>query len=83
MCWWAGWVWRVRELTLEAPLLLGEGDAVRLQLAVGEPDESGARSLVIYSRRESSFEDGSVEDVRVGSSGRVTPVVCWLSRRRI
>jgi polyene macrolide polyketide synthase len=47
----------VQELTLEAPLLLTERDAVQVQLAVGEPDESGGRSLVIHSRREGSVED--------------------------
>ncbi|HWX45575.1 MAG TPA: SDR family NAD(P)-dependent oxidoreductase, partial [Solirubrobacteraceae bacterium] len=40
----------VRELTLEAPLVLGKGDAVQLQVAVGEPDESGGRPVGIYSR---------------------------------
>ncbi|MEU5733322.1 SDR family NAD(P)-dependent oxidoreductase, partial [Streptomyces antimycoticus] len=43
---------RVEELTLTAPLPLPERGAVHLQLAVGGPDESGARTLNVYSRLE-------------------------------
>jgi acyl transferase domain-containing protein/NADPH:quinone reductase-like Zn-dependent oxidoreductase/acyl carrier protein len=49
----------VQELTLEAPLLFSEQDAIMLQLSVGEPDESGARSLSIYSRPEGALEGAS------------------------
>ncbi len=48
----------VQELTLEAPLVLGEEDAVQLQVSVGEPDESGARSLGIYSRAADPSDEG-------------------------
>ncbi|MEV5510566.1 type I polyketide synthase [Streptomyces orinoci] len=41
---------RLEELTLEAPLLLPERGAVQVQLAVGEVDGSGRRSLSIHSR---------------------------------
>ncbi len=54
----------VRELTLEAPLLLSGEIGVQLQVAVDEPDESGGRSLRIYSRPESRPED---------SAGRADP----------
>jgi acyl transferase domain-containing protein/NADP-dependent 3-hydroxy acid dehydrogenase YdfG/acyl carrier protein len=47
----------VQELTLQAPLVMGEQEAVQVQLAVGEPDESGARALSIYSRRESTSDE--------------------------
>ncbi|MEU0812582.1 SDR family NAD(P)-dependent oxidoreductase, partial [Streptomyces sp. NPDC005970] len=40
----------VDELTLLAPLVLGERDAVAVQLWVGAPDESGRRTLNVYSR---------------------------------
>src|SRR6185312_9723622 len=40
----------VSELTLEAPLLLHEGSAVLLQVAVGDPEETGDRVVDIYSR---------------------------------
>ncbi len=42
----------VQELTLEAPLVLGEEGAVQLQVSVGEPDESGQRPVGIYSRAQ-------------------------------
>ncbi|MFE2172622.1 SDR family NAD(P)-dependent oxidoreductase [Kitasatospora sp. NPDC059462] len=41
---------RVDELTLEAPLLLRGDASVSLQLVVGAPDDTGARSLAVYSR---------------------------------
>ncbi|MFJ9034873.1 type I polyketide synthase, partial [Streptomyces sp. NPDC102274] len=41
---------RVEELTLAAPLTLPERGAVQVQVAVGVPDESGRRSVGIYSR---------------------------------
>ncbi|MBO1415813.1 type I polyketide synthase, partial [Streptomyces sp. FH025] len=48
----------LEELTLEAPLLLAAGGAVQLQLAVGEPDESGRRTVTVHSRRENEeFEE--------------------------
>ncbi|MEU2850052.1 beta-ketoacyl synthase N-terminal-like domain-containing protein, partial [Streptomyces sp. NPDC007049] len=43
---------RVEELTLAAPLTLPERGAVQMQVAVGTPDESGRRSVGIYSRPE-------------------------------
>jgi acyl carrier protein len=42
----------VDELTLHAPLVLTEHDAVQLQVEVGEPDEQGRRPLRVHSRRE-------------------------------
>jgi acyl transferase domain-containing protein/NADP-dependent 3-hydroxy acid dehydrogenase YdfG/acyl carrier protein len=47
----------LRELTLEAPLVLPEHGGVQVQLAVGEPDEHGCRAVVIYSRPEEEAED--------------------------
>jgi acyl transferase domain-containing protein/acyl carrier protein len=41
----------VEELTLERPLLLGDG-GVQLQVSVTEPDETGRQSIAIYSRPE-------------------------------
>ncbi|MFJ9211798.1 type I polyketide synthase, partial [Streptomyces sp. NPDC102264] len=49
---------RVEELTLAAPLTLPERGAVQVQVAVGTPDESGRRSVGIYSRPEDGA-DGS------------------------
>ncbi|MEV6183468.1 type I polyketide synthase, partial [Streptomyces sp. NPDC052015] len=48
----------LEELTLEAPLVLPETGSVRLQVAVGAPDESGRRSVTIHSRPEGgAFEE--------------------------
>ena len=53
----------VRELTLEAPLVVGgeHGDAVQIQLSVGEPDEDGQRSVLIHSRPQDRGEDTTEE----------------------
>ncbi|MFJ9822640.1 SDR family NAD(P)-dependent oxidoreductase, partial [Streptomyces sp. NPDC101151] len=40
----------VEELTLQAPLILPEQGGVQLQISVGESDDSGRRSLTVYSR---------------------------------
>ncbi|MFF1615807.1 type I polyketide synthase, partial [Amycolatopsis sp. NPDC058278] len=40
---------RVAELTVQAPLALPDG-GVQLQVAVGDPDETGRRSLTVHSR---------------------------------
>ncbi len=47
----------VEELTLEAPLVLEEQGAVQLQVAVGEPEETGVCSVGIYARTEADVED--------------------------
>ncbi|MEV5510568.1 type I polyketide synthase [Streptomyces orinoci] len=41
---------RIAELTFETPLVLPEQGAVQIQLAVGDADEAGRRSLTVYSR---------------------------------
>ncbi len=41
---------RVEELTLGTPLVLDAADAVELQLWIGGPDDTGRRSLTVYSR---------------------------------
>jgi pimaricinolide synthase PimS1 len=42
----------VGELAVQAPLILGEGEAVQLQVAVGAGDESGDRPVAVYARAE-------------------------------
>ncbi|MGW7485185.1 beta-ketoacyl synthase N-terminal-like domain-containing protein [Nonomuraea muscovyensis] len=42
----------LEELTLQAPLTLPAGSAVRLQVAVGAPDESGTRPVAVHSRQD-------------------------------
>ncbi|WP_327682117.1 type I polyketide synthase [Kitasatospora sp. NBC_00458] len=47
----------VEELTLEAPLVVPERGGVQIQLAVGELDESGRRSLTLHSRIQGDAEE--------------------------
>ncbi|MEU9609887.1 SDR family NAD(P)-dependent oxidoreductase [Streptomyces sp. NPDC048057] len=42
----------LEELVIEAPLVVPEHGGVRVQVAVGAPEESGARSVEVYSQRE-------------------------------
>ncbi|MEU7791018.1 type I polyketide synthase [Amycolatopsis sp. NPDC049159] len=46
----------LEELTLAAPLVLREQDAVAIQVAVGGPDADGRRELTIHSRPEGRDE---------------------------
>ncbi|MFF1909814.1 SDR family NAD(P)-dependent oxidoreductase, partial [Kitasatospora sp. NPDC058218] len=48
----------LEELTLAAPLVLPEQGGVQLQVRVGEPDESGRRSVTVHSRRQDEPEHG-------------------------
>ncbi|MFE3694560.1 type I polyketide synthase, partial [Streptomyces sp. NPDC059129] len=48
---------QVEELTLEAPLVLPASGAVALQLTVGAPDGSGARTLSVHARSDESGPD--------------------------
>ena len=43
---------RLDELTLATPLILPPGEALRLQITVGGPDEEGRRPLEVFSLRE-------------------------------
>ncbi|MEU3170407.1 polyketide synthase dehydratase domain-containing protein, partial [Streptosporangium sp. NPDC006930] len=47
----------VEELILDAPLVLGEDDAVVVQIAVGAPEETGRRSVSIYARSADATEE--------------------------
>ncbi|SBT94598.1 Acyl transferase domain-containing protein [Streptomyces sp. DI166] len=47
----------VRELTLQAPLVIPEQGGVRIQVAVGPADEEGARPLTVHSRPEDQGPD--------------------------
>ncbi|MGW8067001.1 SDR family NAD(P)-dependent oxidoreductase, partial [Streptomyces ziwulingensis] len=46
----------VEELTLPAPLVLPERGAVRIQVSVGEPDDSGRRAITLHSRDDAGDE---------------------------
>jgi acyl transferase domain-containing protein/acyl carrier protein len=52
----------IEELTLQAPLLLGENALVSLQVTVSEPDPDGRRELAIHSSlQDEQAEPGSAE----------------------
>jgi NAD(P)-dependent dehydrogenase (short-subunit alcohol dehydrogenase family)/acyl carrier protein len=67
----------VRELALEAPLVLSEGHAVQLQVMVGEPGEDAQRSVSVYSRMEDQdVLENTLEDQHTWTrhaSGTLTP----------
>ncbi|MFF3489678.1 SDR family NAD(P)-dependent oxidoreductase, partial [Streptomyces sp. NPDC002701] len=46
----------VEELTLPVPLVLPERGAVRIQVSVGEPDDSGRRTVTVHSRNDAGDE---------------------------
>ena len=48
----------VEDLTLEAPLRLEAGGAVRMQIVVGAPDDSGRRPVSIYSAPDDGDDQG-------------------------
>jgi len=48
---------RVEELTMAAPLVFGERDAMDLQVSVGAPDTSGHRELGVYARPAGAADD--------------------------
>ncbi|WP_344610027.1 polyketide synthase dehydratase domain-containing protein, partial [Streptomyces glaucus] len=48
---------RLEELSLGVPLVLGRREAVRIQVVVGTPDETGRRSVSVYSRPDVPEED--------------------------
>ncbi|MEU8468037.1 type I polyketide synthase [Streptomyces sp. NPDC029006] len=47
----------LEELALETPLVLPPDDGVRVQVAVGAPDASGARTVHVYARAENPTAD--------------------------
>jgi acyl transferase domain-containing protein/acyl carrier protein len=57
----------VEELTFEAPLVLGDDAAALVQVAVGEPDETGRREVTIHSRRAGGETDGDEQWARHAS----------------
>jgi acyl transferase domain-containing protein/acyl carrier protein len=73
----------VEELTLERPLLFVDEGSVQIQLSVSTRDESGRRSIAVYSRPQGSLEDvagveeqwvrnasGSLADTNTDTDGR-------------
>ncbi|MEU8417564.1 SDR family NAD(P)-dependent oxidoreductase [Amycolatopsis japonica] len=48
---------RIAELTIEAPLVLGESGSARLQVTVGASADDGTREVSVYSRDETGGTD--------------------------
>ncbi|WBB98289.1 MULTISPECIES: type I polyketide synthase [unclassified Solwaraspora] len=48
---------RIADLVLQAPLVLPARDAQQIQITLGGPDDSGARSLVVHSRTDDGTDD--------------------------
>ncbi len=65
----------VQELVLEAPLVLPEVGGVQVQVAVGEPDDSGSRTIAIYSRGEDSIENTTETNWIRHASGTLAPAI--------
>ena len=63
----------LRELVLEAPLVLGERDTVQLQVAVGEPDAEGCRGVGIFSRPQADGEWTRHADGVLAPAGEPAP----------
>jgi KS-AT-KR-ACP domain-containing polyene macrolide polyketide synthase/pimaricinolide synthase PimS2/candicidin polyketide synthase FscD len=47
---------RIEELTLAAPLVLPDNDAIQVQMWISGPDDAGRRSLSLFSRRDDADE---------------------------
>ncbi|AWI32246.1 type I polyketide synthase [Streptomyces tirandamycinicus] len=60
----------VEELTLEASLVLPEKGGVRIQLGLGETDDSGRRELNLHSRAQDAGDD---EPWTLHATGTVAP----------
>ncbi len=63
----------VSELTLEVPLVLSDEHVVQVQITVGDPDDSGERSIGIYSRPENPADTYSEESWTRHAGGVLTP----------
>ncbi|MGV9271351.1 type I polyketide synthase [Kitasatospora sp. NPDC003701] len=60
------------ELVVKAPLVLPEQGGVRVQVTVGGPDETGARSVAVYSTREDASGDTGGDSWTRHATGTLT-----------
>ncbi len=71
------------ELVIETPLALPERGGVRLQVAVGGPDERGSRTVEVHSRRDDGADAwtrhaaGVLSAVRSGGGGSGFDFAVW------
>ncbi len=66
---------RIQELTMEAPLALPETGGVQIQLSLGRPEESGSRSVGVYSRPDEGSSDGARGEQEVAWTCHATGVL--------
>ncbi|MBT2386232.1 type I polyketide synthase [Streptomyces sp. ISL-11] len=64
---------RVEELTLRAPLVLPEQGGLRLQVAVGGADDTGGRTVEIFSRPDDADDDAPWTSHAAGSLAPAGP----------
>ncbi|MFY1636764.1 type I polyketide synthase [Solwaraspora sp. WMMB335] len=62
----------VDELVLQAPLVLTEGAALRVQVVVGEADPDGRRDVAVYSRPDTAGGDEDPAAATCHARGKLT-----------
>ncbi|MFE0023212.1 SDR family NAD(P)-dependent oxidoreductase [Amycolatopsis sp. NPDC059021] len=63
----------LEELVIEAPLVLGERGGVRVQVAVSGPNETGLRTVDVFSLREDAAGEGSADEWTRHATGLLAP----------
>ncbi|MFV2022152.1 SDR family NAD(P)-dependent oxidoreductase [Micromonospora sp. LOL_023] len=58
---------RIADLVLQAPLVLPARDALQIQITLGGPDDSGARSLAVHSRSDDGTDDSRWTQHAIGT----------------
>ncbi|MEU3459406.1 beta-ketoacyl synthase N-terminal-like domain-containing protein [Streptomyces sp. NPDC006733] len=69
----------IEELNLDAPMVLGEDDAARIQVTLGEADADGRREVAVYSRPEAA--DAQTTEAVCHARGRLAAGAEPLSAR--
>ncbi|MEU6672280.1 SDR family NAD(P)-dependent oxidoreductase [Streptomyces sp. NPDC046727] len=62
----------LEELVIEAPLALPDQGGVRVQVAVGGPEETGSRTVAVYSAPEDATGDAGIEAWTRHATGTLT-----------
>ncbi|MEV5831800.1 type I polyketide synthase, partial [Spirillospora sp. NPDC052242] len=72
---------RLRDLTLEAPLVLPEGGSVQVQIALDAPDGSGRRGITVHSRHDEEpwirHATGTLEESRREPAEKLIGEPAW------
>ncbi|MFB7669312.1 SDR family NAD(P)-dependent oxidoreductase, partial [Kitasatospora sp. NPDC056138] len=67
----------IEELTLQAPLVLPEQHAVRVQVRVGAPDDTGRRPVTVHSAPDGTEAAGAWTCHAVGTATPAEPATGW------